>query len=251
VIVVITKQQLDEINGTFLVGKPEQFRVINYGIDLESLESEGAAAGYIRQQIGAATSDTVVGFVGRLTEIKNVTMLLQAADCYLRNKADSLPPTTFMIAGDGHLRAFLESEAQKYGLSREIKFLGNVTDIAPVYKASDIIALTSLNEGTPFSLIESMAARRPVISTMVGGVVDLLGDVKERRDGFFICERGIGVESGDVGGFVSGLTYLIKHKGLRDRLADAGREFVGRKFSITRLVRDIRELYKEMLGSDG
>lgn len=251
VIVVISKQQLDEINGRFLVGKREQFRVITYGIDLKSLEPEISAIVEIRQQVGAEMSDIVVGFVGRLTEIKNVPMLLQVANQYLGHDVAHLPVTKFLIAGDGHLRVSLEDETHGFGLSKEIRFVGNVTNIASVYKASDIIALTSLNEGTPFSLIEAMAAGRPVISTMVGGVVDLLGDVKEQKDGFLVCERGIGVVSGDVAGFTSGLIYLAKNERLRHCLAEAGHEFVVRNYSIARLVRDIKELYEEIHGAPG
>ena len=66
----------------------------------------------------------------------------------------------------------------------------------------DVIALTSLNEGTPLSLIEAMANEKPIVSTSVGGVVDLLGDSYGRDiDGFKVCERGIRVESKDVENF--------------------------------------------------
>ena len=80
-----------------------------------------------------------------------------------------------------------------------VTFIGNRRNIGAVYAGLDVVALTSLNEGTPLSLIEAMASRRPVISTLVGGVVNLLGDATEAHPGFAVHERGIGVEPGNRG----------------------------------------------------
>ena len=74
----------------------------------------------------------------------------------------------------------------------------------------DIVALTSLNEGTPLSLIEAMANEKPIISTSVGGVIDLLGEAVSENDGFSVCERGIRTASDDAEGFCNGLIYLAK-----------------------------------------
>jgi glycosyltransferase involved in cell wall biosynthesis len=107
--------------------------------------------------------DVLIGFVGRLTEIKDISLYLKvAAEVY---KNDPTSPIRFAIVGDGHLREKLETEARELGIGDRVTFLGNRTDIENVYSALDIVALTSLNEGTPLSLIEAMAARRPVIST--------------------------------------------------------------------------------------
>src|SRR5690606_38485414 len=106
--------------------------------------------------------------------------------------------------------------------------------------------LTSLNEGTPLSLIEAMAAGRSVISTYVGGVRDLLGPVKIEEKLFQIYERGIGVPSGDVSGFAAALQYLIDKPELRARLAARGREYVHNNYSKNRLIDDIKNLYREI-----
>src|SRR6185295_2230533 len=98
----------------------------------------------------------------------------------------------FVVIGDGSLRKSLEEQANSLGLADDVVFVGSRRDIANFYPALDVVALTSLNEGTPLTLIEAMANARPVISTAVGGVVDLLGDPVQREAGelFQICQRG-------------------------------------------------------------
>ena len=88
-------------------------------------------------------------------------------------------------------------------------FLGSRKDPENFYPALDIVALTSLNEGTPLSLIEAMANERPVIATAVGGVVDLSGRRSRVHDGFHVCERGLLVEARDAETFAAGLALLI------------------------------------------
>ncbi len=81
----------------------------------------------------------------------------------------------FVIIGDGSLRGTLEEQARELGLADDVVFLGTREDPEFFYPALDVVALTSHNEGTPLTLIEAMANERPVVSTAVGGVVDLLG----------------------------------------------------------------------------
>jgi len=106
----------------------------------------------------------------------------------------------FVVIGDGHLRHKLEQQVQANGLGDDVTFVGSRRDPENFYPALDIVALTSRNEGTPLTLIEAMANARPVISTAVGGVVDLLGDqLSASNDGAFaVCERGVRVRPGDA-----------------------------------------------------
>src|SRR6185369_10966731 len=122
----------------------------------------------------------IIGFVGRLTEIKNIPLLLKAAKIYKTQKGRDWPKLKFVIIGDGHLRAGLETEAESLGVGDEVLFLGNRNDADVFYAGLDIIALTSLNEGTPLSLIEAMANGKAFVSTAVGGVIDLLGSIVEQ-----------------------------------------------------------------------
>jgi glycosyltransferase involved in cell wall biosynthesis len=151
-----------------------------------------------------------------------------------------------VIAGDGHLRTDLEREAAELDLADSLVFLGNRTDTDAVYAGVDIVALTSLNEGTPLSLIEAMAARRPVISTRVGGVRDLLGDPVGSMPEFDTYSRGIGLAGRSPDEFAKGLIYLAKNEKLRERFALEGREYVEAQYSKERLIDDIKRLYRKL-----
>ena len=244
-IIVITPQQLREINAEVGVGQADQFEVIPLGIDLSKLEVGGSERVRFRAELRVADDDVLIGFVGRLTEIKNIPLLIHAAKlCF---QTDDAPKAKFVIVGDGHLRADLEKTAVDLELGDKVHFAGNREDLACIYAGLDAVALTSLNEGTPLSLIEAMAARRPVIATVVGGVADLLGPELEVRDGFTIHERGIGVMSGDERGFAKGLIYLAKNEKLRFDLSEKGHQFAIDNYGKERLISDIRSLYSRLL----
>lgn len=249
-IIVIAKQQLAEINGDFGIGKRDKFRIIPLGIDIESFASDPDNRRTFRAEIGAADGDVVVGFVGRLTEIKNLSHLLQVAAMYNVVSTTEKPSIKFVIVGDGHLRETLMSEARELGVLNILSFLGNRIDAAKLYSGLDIVALTSLNEGTPLSLIEAMAAGRAVISTMAGGVVELLGEVRQEHDGFQERERGIGVDLISTQAFFEGLMFLAGNDGMRASLGSAGLEFVNERYDKGRLIDDIKGLYRELIEAD-
>jgi len=94
-----------------------------------------------------------------------------------------------------------------------------------------------------------MAASRAFISTEVGGVVDLLGDVREDAEGVKICERGIGVVPGSAESYLSALLHLAENKQLREDMGRAGRDFVEKRYSKQRLVVDIKKLYRDLAGA--
>lgn len=242
-IIVITKQQFEEIHHEFGVGKAEQFQIIPLGIDLEKFAEANEKRRILRDEIKAADDEILVGFVGRLTEIKNVSLLLKVAEIYEKNKNSEFPKLKFVIIGDGNTRKDLENEAESLGLKDEILFLGNRNDTDVFYAGLDIVALTSLNEGTPLSLIEAMANGKSVISTAVGGVVDLLGMVETEENGFKVCERGIRIDESSAEDFYKGLLHLAKNADLRGKYAERGKNFTDLRYSKERLIKDITELY--------
>jgi glycosyltransferase involved in cell wall biosynthesis len=245
-IVVITEQQRQEINETFRVGRAGQFAVIPLGIDLSLYADWQQRREQFRRELNAGADTILVGIVGRLTEIKNHELFLQAAG-HFRNLSQR--KAWFLVIGDGHLRPQLERQVQESGLSDDVLFLGSRNDPEYFYPALDILALTSRNEGTPLSVIEAMANGRPVVATLVGGVSDLLGqrtsDVSPHR--FAIHERGIGVASGDAEGFAEALDYLIADEDLRSDLGQKGQAFVLKNYAKERLLADMSTLYGELL----
>ncbi len=247
-IIVLSPQLLSEINEKYRIGRAEQFATVALGIDMAPYLA-GRRPELLKGDEGLIAAPVLnVGFVGRLTDVKNVSMYLRSAASYEKQAGADIPRAMFVVAGDGSLRAELEDEARKFGLTK-VNFLGSVREVESVYAGLDVVALTSLNEGTPLSLIEGMAAGKPVIATLVGGVKDLLGSEIAKKDGFSVFERGIGCESGDVEGFTKGLIYLAKNEKLREELGSRGREFAVARFGKERLVRDIRNLYRRETSS--
>jgi glycosyltransferase involved in cell wall biosynthesis len=243
-IIVISGQQRQEINANFRVGRSRQFAVIPLGIDLSVYADWQTRRAAFRREVNASPDEILIGIVGRLTEIKNHQGFLDAA---AQLKKISRAKLRFLVIGDGGLRPQLEAHARELGLQDDVLFSGTRSDPENFYPALDIVALTSLNEGTPLSLIEAMANERPVIATAVGGVVDLLGQQTSKRDGFHICERGVLVEEKDSETFARGLELLITDESLRQEIAIRGREFVEKNYSKDRLLSDVAKLYQQML----
>ncbi|HWW77592.1 MAG TPA: glycosyltransferase [Pyrinomonadaceae bacterium] len=256
-IVVISPQQLEEINGRFRVGRREQFEVIPLGLDTRAFDDWAARRHLLRREWGARDADVLVGIVGRLTEVKNHRLFLEAAALFKRRRAfgagsggGESPRVSFVVVGDGHLRGELEDYARALGLQDDVKFPGLRDDPENFYPALDVVALTSRNEGTPLTLIEAMANERACVATAVGGVVDLLGGVAEgelrRPHPWRICERGLQVRPGDAEAFADALAHLVADEPLRKALGRRGREYVAENYSVGRLVSDVLRLYGEL-----
>ncbi len=246
-IVVISRQQFEEIHEKFGVGSKKQFEIIPLGIDLEAFSEWRTKRNVLREEVGAADDEILVGLVGRLTEVKNHSMFLEVVKLW-RDKEETAK-LKFIIIGDGHLRESLEAEAETLGVTDAVVFVGNRNDADVFYAGLDIVALTSLNEGTPLSLIEAMANEKPVVSTAVGGVTDLLGKVEEQKSRFQVCERGVAAASSDAEGFYEGLQYLVKDAKMREIFSRRGREYVEANYGKSRLVEDIKNLYRTLTES--
>lgn len=248
-IVAVSEQQKREIHEVFHVGREEQFVVIPLGIDTGAYASWRERRPLMRRELGAGNSDVLVGIVGRLTEIKNHIMFLSAAECYLETMAArNKHRVRFVIIGDGNLRPHLEEQARFLGLSDRVTFMGTRNDPENFYPALDIVALTSLNEGTPLTLIEAMANARPVIATTVGGVSDLLGHRISGGEAYAVYEHGLAVRPGDNAGFAGALAAMIDAAEWREEMGERGRVFVTQNYSKERLLKDVSSLYRNLVG---
>ncbi len=244
-IVVVSEQQREEICGRFGVGRPEQFRVVPLGIDLEE-EAPGVLS--LRRELGIDPATPLVAIVGRLTEVKNHAMFLEAAARVPSMEDAACRASRFVVVGDGHLRADLEARARQLSLADRVTFTGFRKDAASLYVDFDVVALTSVNEGTPVTLIEAMRSGCAVLSTEVGGVVDILGRRGASLEGFTIWDNGVTVASADVEAFARGLRYLLQHADVRREMGSRGKRFVSERLSVARLLGDVEDLYRELDG---
>ncbi len=190
-----------------------------------------------------------IDIIGRLVPIKNHRLFLEAAAKVLSDCQEM--KLRFRIIGDGNLRSDLEEYSQQLNIHTHVFFLGWQKDLAHIYSDSDIVALTSINEGTPVSLIEAMASGRAIVATDVGGVKDLLGrgieDNIKPDAKFKILERGVVVKPNDTFSFAKALLFLAQQNELRNNMGKRGRDFVKNKFTKERLIKDIENLYSRIL----
>jgi glycosyltransferase involved in cell wall biosynthesis len=216
------------------VAPASRIAVIRLGLDLERRTHAGPGARErVRAELGVPESRFLIGWLGRMTEIKRADLLLEA---FARLRAEGVD-AGLVLAGDGPLRGELETLARKLGVGDDCVFTGYRADVAPLFAAFDAVALSSANEGTPVTLIEASAAGLPVVATDVGGVRDV---VSHGQTGFL-------VPFGDADALASAFRTLARDPELARSFGDAATEFVGSRYSVPRLVGDVDRLYRTLL----
>jgi len=141
--------------------------------------------------------------------------------------------------GDGELRPRLEQQAHALGLDECTHFLGWQRELEPIYADLDLAVLSSLNEGTPLSLIEAMAAGLPVVATHVGGIPDLVTDGK----------TGLLVPPKDPIAMSRAMDTLLGDADRRRQMGQLGREAVYPFYSDAALMDRMHRLYTSLLPS--
>lgn len=237
-IIVVSESVKGEISKKLKIADSGKCVVIPLGLELDKFLDGANVKGRFRKTWGVSSDTLLVGIVGRLVPIKNHSFFLKAAK-KIRETAPGLN-VRFVVIGDGELKKPLIEMAGKMGLD-DIIFTGWIKELSEVYADLDVVALTSLNEGTPVSLIEAMASAKAVISTDVGGVKDIV------RPG----ETGILADNNDIDGFSASLLRLLKNGQEREAIGLRGREFVRVKYSKERLLKDIKSVYEECLSKNG
>jgi len=226
----IRLQLLDE----YAIGRLNQYAVIPLGFDLAVFaDIDDRARAAARAALDIDPLAHVVTTVGRLTAIKQQDLFLEVA----ARVAASDPLAVFVIAGDGSLRGALEQQARALGIDHRVRLLGWRRDLANVYGASDLLLLTSRNEGTPVALIESLASAVPGVSTDVGGVRDVMPDETV----------GLMAPDGDASALAAHVLTLLADPQRRRRMGAAGRALVVARYGLDRLVADVDTLYQELL----
>jgi glycosyltransferase involved in cell wall biosynthesis len=215
----------------------EKIVTIPLGLEIEQMLDAERDRGKLRSELGLNGKDKLVGIVARLVPIKAHEVFLEAA---VRVR-DAEPSTTFLIVGDGERRDELEAMAHDLGLQRSTRFLGWRGDMRSVYADLDVVALCSNNEGSPVALIEALAAARPVVSTRVGGVPNVV------QDG----ESGVLVPARDPAAFAHAVLALLREPDRAARFGLAGRRAVFPRHSSGRLVQDVERLYLELAREKG
>jgi glycosyltransferase involved in cell wall biosynthesis len=216
------------------VAPASKFTVVRLGIELdERIGVDSGVRAETRRQLGVGEDAFVVGWVGRMTAVKRTEDVVRA----LRGLVDRGVDAYLCLVGDGPDRDSLERYAHEVGVVKRCLFLGYQDDVARFYSAIDALLLPSVNEGTPVSVIEALAAEVPAVATRVGGTPDV---IRDGVDGFL-------VEAGDAAALSDRLTELALDPARRATMGAHGRERVLGRYAVERLVDDIDRLYRSLL----
>ncbi len=262
-IIAISPSQRDELSQAYRIAGPKKFQVIPLGFDLEPFVGH-EPGGAVRKELGIPHGTFTVGLIGRLVSIKNPMLFIEAIDL-VKQSLEKRPDTSSralgdlvrgIIVGGGDLEDALRQRIHEKGPEELIVFLGWRRDMAAIYADLDMVMLTSDNEGTPVVLIEAMASGKPFIATDVGSVRDLVDGVGRAMVGetgghFTVYQNGILVSPKDAQGLASALLYAREQGEERARMGRAGRDLAVQRFGKERLLRDMRELYEELLRPTG
>lgn len=249
-VIAISPTQKDDLVKKYKIAASRKIQIINLGFDLSPfLESNGRKQGDFRKRWSLGEKSILVGIVGRLVPIKNHHMFLDAAKIFIERHGNV--DVRFLIVGDGELRTELEKYTMDLGIGDKVLFCGWENDIPKLYADLDILAMTSINEGTPVSIIEAMASLVPVISTDVGGIKDLLGGYEAPSDvqnGYKICRRGILCRHNDAIALAKGMRFLTYNElGKKSSRTQSARNYVLENYSEKTLIRKIETLYERLL----
>lgn len=209
----------------------EKISVVYNAVEVERFGAEGSPA--LRAELGVSAGRPLVLTPARLEKQKGHPALLQAAT--------HLPDAVFAFAGDGPDRGKLEALAADLEVADRVLFLGHRTDVPDLLAACDVFALPSLYEGSSLAVLEAMAARRPVVSSAIGGTDELIAD----------GEDGVLVPPGDAEALAEALRPLLADQRSRATLAGRAREKAERLFSPRAMASGTEAVYEELLAGAG
>ncbi|MGE3465554.1 MAG: glycosyltransferase family 4 protein [Pyrinomonadaceae bacterium] len=215
-----------------------KLKVIYNGLDIECFSPDGDPAAILGQLgLPSDAKTKIVTLVANLRHnVKNVPMLLRAAAIVLRDH----PNTHFIIAGEGELESSLKLLAAGLQIAPNVRFLGRCSDVPGLLSVSDVCVLTSNAEGFSNSILEYMAAGKPVVATNVGGAAEAIID----------GETGYLVQAGNETEMAARLVELLGDPRNAAAFGARGRQIVAERFSREKQVAETIELYEEHDRSD-
>jgi glycosyltransferase involved in cell wall biosynthesis len=182
--------------------------------------------------LGLSTENIAVGFACRLEKVKRIDLLLYAHKQVL----SKYPQTRLVIVGEGSKQRDWQLLSDQLGISNAVIWTGFRTDMPGILAALDIYVVPSVNEGLSLSVLEAMAAGKPVIATDVGGTSEVIID----------NVSGILIPPGSYQALTNAITDLLNQPDKRVRLAQAGQNLVIEDFNVQRMINAYFELYKNV-----
>ncbi len=232
-IIVISEQQQRDIVDIFKIVNRNKSKAIPYGFDLERFTNIVNGNGTLKTEMGISKKEFLIAIIGRIVPIKNHEMSFRVMKLLRQDGMD----IHLCVIGDGELRQKHEKFVREKQVEKYVHFLGWRQDLENIYSSLDLLMLTSLNEGTPFTIIEAMAAGVPVVSTNVGGVSDVI----ENGETGFICNID------DDNEMAEKIKKILLNDRLKTRYTTKAKLFVKEKYSAKRMVNDMIKFYDELI----
>ena len=185
-----------------------------------------------RRSWGVPANSFLVGIVAHLRPVKNHAALIRAM-------ASVRPDIHLAVIGDGTLRTELVALASELGITSRVHFVGEILEPRNLHQYFDVSVLCSSGEGFPNSLIEAMAAARPIVATPVGGVIDAVSD----------GVNGIFVKKNSPDEIAAALLRLESDPELRKKLGESGREIAREKFHQDTVISDLSKFYESLVAT--
>lgn len=210
----------------------EKISVISNGIDLEKFNPGKHERAKCREKLGIRNAGPVIGTVGRLTAEKGHKFLIEAAAKVIGNG-----PATFVIAGEGKLRANLEARARSLDISANCIFTGFAENVPEIMGAIDVFVLPSLYAGRSITLLEAMAMGKPIVVTAIEGIDEVVQNELTAAV----------VLPGSAETLANAIMCLLKNKGRAVEMGMRARKEVKTRFDLKKMVAAHTELYRNLL----
>ncbi len=217
------------------IDKPEKFRTIYSGMELDWFLNAKFDSKKIRREFGIPEDAPVVGKIARLFPLKGHDQLMDAAPEIVKR----VPDVRFFLIGDGILLEHLQARAREYGILENFVFAGLVDRgrIPEMISAMDIVVHTSLREGLARVLPQSLAMGKPCVSFNIDGAPEVVINDK----------TGYLVEAYDNKGLAKAISQLLENPELRRQMGENGRRHVDPAFRTETMVKEIAEVYQMLL----
>ena len=230
----VSQQVVDNLNARWFARLLNRRAVRIYNsLNLDRFTFSGVPYTDVRHELGINDGAVVLCSVGRLTAQKGYEILIDA----MRGVVTQFPSVFLIVVGDGVLREALLGQVKRLGLDKNILFLGQRSDIECILSTSDLFVSSSLWEGLPTVIIESMAAGVPVIATDVSGTRELVSDEV----------TGYLVKPGDAEALQGKILYAIENIARTDSVVERARTRVGEMFSIENAADQYINLYLDVI----
>lgn len=212
--------------------RESEARVIFNGIEVPpSATEDRTATTALRRELGVAGA--MVLSVARLAQQKGQKCAIDAA-C-------RLPEATFVFAGEGPDRAALEAYARGRGVGERVRFVGNRSDVRALLSACDVFILPSLYEGLPLSILEAMAAGKPVVASNIPG----------NNEAVVHEQTGLLVPPDRAEQLAGAIRSVLEEPELARMMGECGRRRVETRFTLQRMATDVGAVYDELLARAG